>query len=438
VLLVLLASSACARSAEQRGDGRDAEMTTGPVTTYVNARWLVGDAFVHGSRSAAAGRFVASRAGDPGRTVDLGGAWVVPAFGDAHTHNLDGDTSTLAAYRREGVAYVQVLTNTRGGRVRVAPALEGPGTIDAVYANGAITSTYGHPMLAYEPRAMGLDWTALRDRREDICASRLREREAYWFVDDLAALDREWPTIIAQHPDVLKIMLLHADSHPENPGCEHLGRIGLAPAIAAEVVRRAHDAGLRVWAHVETANDFAAAVDIGVDGIAHLPGYAFRTIERGETAEPYLLDAETARRASARGVVVTPTVSLISSYADDDTALVAATRALQRENLALLRRHGVPMVIGSDWYGRTAWDEVEALADVGLWTPTELLIAWSRTTPRAIFPERRVGALEPGAEATFVGLACDPGANLRCLRDIVVRVTDGVTLPEPASPEGGA
>jgi imidazolonepropionase-like amidohydrolase len=405
-----------------------------PVTRYVNAYWLEGDRFVHGGRGVAGSRFIDDTSAPAARRVDLGGAWVVPAFGDAHTHNLDGDASTIAAYRREGVAYVQVLTNTPAGRERIASVLESPGAPKVAYANGGITSTYGHPMIAYEPRAMGIDWSEFRARRDEICASRLLEGKAYWFVDDEADLELRWDSILAGRPDVLKIFLLRAAEHPEEPACDDFGRIGLAPAVAREVVRRAHARGLRVWAHVETADDFALAVDIGVDGIAHLPGYAFRTVDPDEPRADYLIDRATAHRTGEADIVVTPTVSLISSYAREDSVLVREARAVQRENLARLIDGGVRIAIGSDWYGRTAWDEVEALASLGMFTPADLLTAWSVTTPRAIFPERRVGTLEPGAEATFLGLSCDPRERLECLREIELRVTEGIALETVAPP----
>ncbi len=432
-LALLLLALACAPPDPAPRDRTSAPRAE-PVTEFVNAHWLVADTFAYGSRSVAGGRFVPPTSAPPASRIDLRGAWVVPAFGDAHTHNLDGDTATISAYRREGVAYVQVLTNTPGGRERVAPALEGPGTLDAVYANGGITSTYGHPMLAYEPRAMGIGWEEFRERREEVCESRLMEEKAYWFVDGTEDLDRQWGSILAMRPDLLKIFLLEADQHPDEPECRQLGSTGLAPAIAGDVVRRAHEAGLRVWAHVSTAADFALAVDMGVDGIAHLPGYVFRVIDPEERREDYLIDDATARRAAASGVVVTPTVSLISVYAPDDSVKVAEARSILRENLARLIEHGVPIAVGSDSYGRTAWAEVEALAATGLWSPHELMLAWSRTTPRAIFPDRRIGELEPGAEATFVGLACDPRERLQCLREIEARVTDGIVLDDPPAP----
>ena len=36
---------------------------------------------------------------------------------------------------------------------------------------------------------------------------------------------------------------------------------------------------------------------------------------------------------------------------------------------------------------------------------------WSEATPRAIFPQRRVGCLEDGCEASLLVLAADPSAD---------------------------
>jgi imidazolonepropionase-like amidohydrolase len=52
----------------------------------------------------------------------------------------------------------------------------------------------------------------------------------------------------------------------------YFDRRGVSEAVLREVVRRAHQSGLRVSAHIETAADFPAAVAFGVDIIAHLPG----------------------------------------------------------------------------------------------------------------------------------------------------------------------
>jgi imidazolonepropionase-like amidohydrolase len=50
------------------------------------------------------------------------------------------------------------------------------------------------------------------------------------------------------------------------------------------------------------------------------------------------------------------------------------------------------------------------------------------TTPRANFPERRIGALEEGYEASFLVLREDPLADMSATRSISLRVRQGVPI----------
>ncbi len=82
-------------------------------------------------------------------------------------------------------------------------------------------------------------------------------------------------------------------------------------------------------------------------------------------------------------------------------------RLLER-NLRTLRDAGVLIAVGSDEYDDISTAEVAYLASTRLFTPNELLRMWAETTPRAIFPERRIGRLLPGYEASFVVLDENP------------------------------
>ena len=74
-------------------------------------------------------------------------------------------------------------------------------------------------------------------------------------------------------------------------------------------------------------------------------------------------------------------------------------RDVYAHNIDVLRRHGVPLLIGSDIMRGTAATEVAALARSGLFTNLELLRLWSVDTPRAIFPMRKLGRFDAGYEA---------------------------------------
>ena len=166
-----------------------------------------------------------------------------------------------------------------------------------------------------------------------------------------------------------------------------------------------------------SAPDFRAALESGVHHMAHLPG------GRGPDSLFLLTDADAAE-AARRGVTVATTVS---QHLDD--ALTERLLATQyAHNVEVLRRHGVPILVGSDLFPGTAATEVAALARSGLFTNLELLTMWSVTTPRAIFPERRIGALEDGYEASFLVLRDDPLVDMSA-RTISLRVKQGVPIP---------
>ncbi len=381
------------------------------------------------------------RSAPPGRVdsiVDLRGGYVVPPFGDAHTHNLDGPFNLdriRDAYVAEGTFYVAVLTNTASRTNQIRQRFNRPCDLDVRYANGGLTSTLSHPFLAYEPRAMNLtgDWLPHADA---IRTSRIRENDAYWFLDSRDDLDHKWSAILEAGPDLLKIFLLDArESPPSMPSTGLPTGRGLRPSLVPEIVQRAHRRGLPVAAHIETAADFRLAVAAGVDLMAHLPGYAFGTGPDGRSAgeadpTPFTLTEEDARLAGERGVAVTPTARwTFTGHGPDSAAAVAARHALMRQNLNRLRAHGARIVIGSDWFGQTAWDEVVALRNVTAWSSADLLAIWAVATPQAIFPSRKIGRLEPGYEASFLVLDENPLDNLDALRSIRMRIKQGCTIP---------
>jgi len=113
----------------------------------------------------------------------------------------------------------------------------------------------------------------------------------------------------------------------------------------------------------------------------------------------------------------------------EDSALLARLLKTQyAHNIEVRRRHGVPLLIGSDLVGRTAALEIDALAHSGLFSNLELLRMWSVTTPQSIFPNRRMGALRDGAEASFLVLRANPLEDLAATRAITLRVKQGVRV----------
>jgi imidazolonepropionase-like amidohydrolase len=89
----------------------------------------------------------------------------------------------------------------------------------------------------------------------------------------------------------------------------------------------------------------------------------------------------------------------------------------------------VRLAIGSDAYRDDSVAEVTYLATLGVFTPLQLLRMWSEATPRAIFPQRRVGCLDDGCEASLLVLDADPSADFAHTKSITLRMKDGRLLP---------
>lgn len=401
-----------------------------PAYAFVHGNWLGDSGFSQRTFYSVNG-VLRSRA--PARvdsTIDLGGGFVVPPFGDAHTHNLDGPRNIdqiVAAYINEGTFYVQVLTNHRSGADQVRARFNRPCSLDVLYANGGITGTRSHPFLAYEPRALGIfQYDQWKVRAAEIWQSRRGEGDVYWFVDSAAELEAQWPSILAGHPDLVKIFLLDASESSSPPPADSTLQSGhgLKPSLVPGIVRKAHAAGLRVAAHVETARDFEIAVDAGVDLFAHVPGYE---MPPDAPLASVTIDEAVARKAAARGVVVIPTASLTALVfgRSDSAAVVERRMQVVRQNLRTLMQQGVRIALGSDWFGQTARREYDALRRLGLWDNRQLLALWSETTPQSMYPGRRIGRLMDGYEASFLVLRANPLADSTALSAIAMRVKQG-------------
>src|SRR5205085_5606141 len=117
--------------------------------------------------------------------------------------------------------------------------------------------------------------------------------------------------------------------------------------------------------------------------IAHLPG------QPSPDTKSFLLTDADAQLALDHHARVVTTVNMHGDSASNERVM----REQYRFNLELLKRHGVPLLVGSDVMRGTAVTEIAALARSGVFTNQELLRMWSVTTPRAIFPMRGVGEL---------------------------------------------
>jgi imidazolonepropionase-like amidohydrolase len=72
--------------------------------------------------------------------------------------------------------------------------------------------------------------------------------------------------------------------------------------------------------------------------------------------------------------------------------------------------------------------EIDFLKDTNAFSNLELLKMWSETTPKLIFPQRKIGALQDGYEANFLILKGNPIQDFFNVERISMRVKQGDLL----------
>ena len=398
-------------------------------TAYVDGRWFDGTGFVARDMYGVAGRLTATRPAEVDSTIDLGGGFVVPPFGEAHNHNVEGSRAaqTSRAYLLSGIFYVKNPNSLPGVGLRLESVVNTPTAIDAIFAGGGLTASDGHP------------WGLVRRNIErGIWTEADAEGAFVHSIDNVAALDAKWSQIVSQGPDFIKTYLLYSEEFATRSGDPaYTSWSGLDPALLGEIVRRAHAAGLRVSTHVESAGDFRNAVAAGSDEINHLPGFRLDSDRSdGWSAATYEITSDDAHTAARRGTVVVttigPTLEYLAGPESDElpSDLRVAWREVILSNLRTLKSAGVAIALGTDRYQSTDHTEAAALHGTGVFSNLELLTMWTEVTARAIFPDRRVGRLDEGFEASFLVLAGNPLEDFAQTGRIVLRVKQGRLLDE--------
>ena len=425
---------------------------TDPVIALTNGRWFDGNTFQLRTAYIVNGLFRFEKPARIDRTIDLAGVWIVPPFAEAHNHNIDGavEARGLAAIRKyvaDGVFYVKIQGNyplTDEQRRRLP--MNRPGAPDVAFAQTFITATGGHPTVLHEeillPRGYypGIAKEALRDT-------------VYFTIDTERDLEAKWPRILALRPDFIKTNLWYSDEFERRRNDPAFaGRKALDPKLLRVIVERAHANGLRVSAHTVNGADFRNAMNAGVDEIVHVPAAAAipaveqrmaqvvtntldeeairqiaADLARVNPRDPSTLPLrpEDARLAAQRGTVVVTTMSLSMRA---PASLLPHIRAVHSATLRTLTESGVTLAVGSDNVSDSSVLEAEHLHSLGVVDPLALLKIWTEDTPRAIFPQRRIGLLRDGYEASFLALEGNPLEDWRNIRRIKLRFKQGLEV----------
>ena len=389
---------------------------------FTNGRWFNGTSFESRDWYSVNGVLSATRPATTDTTINLAGGFVVPPFGEAHNHNVEGSARTdvvLNRYVAEGIFYVLNPNSLPQSREQVGSRINQPGRIDVIFANGGLNVTGGHPWDLVQRNIARGSW-----QPSDA------EGAFYHTIDDRNALEQKWPRILAGKPDFIKIYLLYSNEYEKRRNDTTAnGFKGLDPRLVPEIVTRAHDAKLRVAAHIENAHDFRAAVAAGVDIIAHMPGYGW--LGTGDSSQ-YQLTTADASAAARQGTTVITTLGFgrrgNATTAPNRAAAQIRKDAFNAANLKTLKDAGVRIAIGSDNYGNTSRSEALYLSDLGVFSNLELLKLWTENTAALVLPGRKVGLLRDGYEGSFLVLETDPIADFASVLRISRRVKQGRLL----------
>jgi imidazolonepropionase-like amidohydrolase len=403
-LFLLAAIAMCPTLAAQNQAGADRSKTY----AFVNGNWFEGKEFRPDKFYAVHGVLTRTQPATAFETVDLQGGYAIPALADAHSHlpdqeaNFDwGNGQALKA----GVFYILNPNDIAEKSNPLRPRLQTPSSIDIVFAHAGFTSPGGHPTALYE---------SLLARKIYSYQKSELEGRAFYSIDSRADIDSKWPIFLKSNPDFVKVYLLYSERYSSKN--TQIKSLGLRPEFAQEIVRRAHKAGLRAGAHIETAADFHEALAARVDFIMHLPGYY---LANGSSYDDYVISTNDATVAARRGVYVVTTASLLDAK---DERL----REIQLQNIRLLKTAGVKLLIGSDGPpGSGAQDEADYLRKTGIFSNLKLLDMWCHVTPRAILPHRKIGELKEGYAADFLVLSGNPLENFAATKEMRLRVKQG-------------
>jgi imidazolonepropionase-like amidohydrolase len=388
---------------------------------FINGKWFDGQTFENKRFYSVKGVLTSQKPARVDSVIDLTNKYVIPPFGEAHNHNVENPEridELARKYLQDGIFYVKNPNSLPNARTSLLGKINIPASIDAVFANGGLTASGGHPLGVVkrnlERGADPKDWA---------------EGGFYFIIDNLADLDRKWERILSGKPDFIKTYLQYSEEYEKRKGNDaYFDWRGLNPDLLPEIVRRAHRAGLRMSTHVETATDFHNALVAGVDEINHTPG--FRP-EKGDwtkyDSSRFRITERDARLAGRnRVVVVTTLVSAVDhALQKKEGEPFNELRDLLVQNLQLLRRHRVPIAIGSDSYRQTSLVEALNLHKLGAFDNRTLLKMWCETTATTIFPKRKIGFLKNGYEASFLVLNDDPLQDFANVQKIDRRFKQG-------------
>ncbi len=362
---------------------------------------------------------------EDGAVVDAAGAFATPGLIDMHVH-VWGEAE-LAAFLAHGVTTVRNLSgmpfHLRMAEEIEAGELEGP----RLYTSGPILNSPG-------PNAQ-INHVMVSSAEDARAAVRAQHAAGYDRVKLYSNLTGE---AFAAALSEAQLLGMDVTGHPvegvreEGIPFERDFLVPIAETLAADFETIEHTEsiafhGLR--SQIDRAAGEALVDEILASGSIVTPTLvAHRNLVR--VAESEGAYAERAGVGTLNPVTQMTEAENIAAWATRDPAYERERAEFYSWLTGIMHSAGVPLVAGSDagifvnLPGDALHDEMELLVEAGL-TPGEAIDTATVNAAHALGQDGRLGCLGEGCVADMVLTACDPRAEIACIREVVGVVRGG-------------
>ena len=390
-----------------------------PTIEFQNGLWFNGKGFVNKAMYSENGIFRTSRPAKIDTIISLDNHYIVSPYGDAHNHLVDPDVKkTIQQYLKDGVYYVMDHGNIPMIYNMYKPYINTPKSIDMISPIYFFTGNDGHPQEVLDNAA----------KNGMIPKNWVSDKLVYGIciLDTLTDLDIYFPEVLKAKPDFIKSVLYCSEEYDlRKNDTAYRYQKGMNPRLLPELVKRAHLAGLRVSVHIQSRADFLTAINARVDIIAHTPGMGY---EARLGKKSFIITDGDARLCAEYKIPVITTLSFLKYLADREQDKELIKNDIIIPNIKLLIKYHVNLVIGVDQFQQTSKEEALFIATLGIFNNLELLKMWCETTTKMIFPNRKIGELKDGYEASFLVLDGNPLNDFLNTTKITQRYKQGFFL----------
>jgi len=362
--------------------------------------------------------------------INAKGQYLLPAFGDYHTHafTYSNVEAISQSFLSNGIFYSQDLANDPIGRLSNRSYLDQKHTIDVNFANGCITSSYGHPIEGYERMASFSGWPKNEEERIKLLENGAMEGRAYYILDNEKDIEPVMNRLLATQPDLVKVILW--DSKNYDPS-DQKANLGINPAFLPKIVNMAKEYDLEVVAHTETEYDIEVSIKAGIRQFAHVPFYGYGINGKVDKDYPTLSSDFKTLIKNTKDIVLNPTINrtlLNIKYLPESKKLSEEENEIlkrfHKQLLSDLKSTEATIALGADSPQLNALDEAIYFESLGVFSNTAL-IKMLINNGNLIYPNRKIGRIEKGYEANFFLVKDHPLKDLSAFKTINILIKNG-------------